>query len=229
MGWEQFNRIPYNELKAQLHHGTSCADCHDPNTMKLRINRPAFRAAMAARGIDVDKASQQEMRLYVCGQCHVEYCFKGADKLLTFPWNKGLTIDDIEAYYEEQGFSDWEHKDTGAQMIKIQHPEFEMFSTGVHAKMTVACPDCHMPRVSEGSSSYTNHWIRSPLVRKDLVCSNCHSDGDKQRLGKVARIQGRTAAQLRAAEEALISAIDAIAAIDLAQQARPAANAAIGK
>ena len=56
---------------------------------------------MAARGIDLSKATRQEMRTYVCAQCHVEYYFKGDNKELTFPWENGLTIENIEAYYDE--------------------------------------------------------------------------------------------------------------------------------
>jgi nitrite reductase (cytochrome c-552) len=72
MGWEEFNRTPYLELEPQLHLGTSCADCHEPNTMELRITRPALLNALEQRGIDSTQASRQEMRSYVCAQCHVE-------------------------------------------------------------------------------------------------------------------------------------------------------------
>ena len=73
MGWEEFNHTPYNDLVDQAQMGTSCADCHDPQTMDLRITRPAFINAMSERGIDVTNATRQEMRTYVCAQCHVEY------------------------------------------------------------------------------------------------------------------------------------------------------------
>ena len=33
-------------------------------------------------------ATRQEMRAFVCGQCHVEYYFKGPEKRLTYPWAK---------------------------------------------------------------------------------------------------------------------------------------------
>ena len=95
MGWEAFNHTPYKEISSTLHSGITCNDCHDPATMALRITRPAFINAMAKRGIDVTKATRQEMRSYVCGQCHVEYYFKGDNKILTFPWEKGLNIDNI--------------------------------------------------------------------------------------------------------------------------------------
>ena len=76
--------------------------------MDLRITRPALVNALNARGIDVTKATRQEMRTYVCAQCHVEYYFAGDNKLLTFPWEQGLNIDDIDAYYDAYGFKDWD-------------------------------------------------------------------------------------------------------------------------
>ncbi len=148
MGWEAFNHTPYNELKSELHTGTSCADCHDPDTMELRITRPAFVNAMAKRGVDVTKASRQEMRTYVCEQCHVEYYFAGDNKVLTFPWEKGMTIDDIDAYYTEIGFTDWTHNETGGGMLKIQHPEIENCTAPVCMPRrawpapTATCPTC---------------------------------------------------------------------------------------
>ena len=54
------------------------------------------------------------MRTFVCGQCHVEYYFKGPEKRLTYPWDKGLKVDDILAYYDEVKFKDWTHAESGA-------------------------------------------------------------------------------------------------------------------
>lgn len=212
MGWEEFNRTPYDELKDRLSLGTSCADCHDPKTMSLRISRPAFKNAMAERGIDLSKATRQEMRSYVCAQCHVEYYFKGDDKVLTFPWKKGLSIDDIEAHYDEYDFADWKHSETGADMIKIQHPEFEMWSSGIHARSGVACADCHMPYVREGAVKVSDHWIRSPLARISQSCQPCHKQTEKELRDRVITIQDRTARLLRSAETAIVDAIDAIVA-----------------
>jgi nitrite reductase (cytochrome c-552) len=212
LGWEQFNRTPYNELQDQLHLGTSCADCHDPDTMELRITRPAFEHAMEARGIDLDKVTRQEMRAYVCAQCHVEYYFLGEDKVLTFPWTQGLNIENIEAYYDAYGFKDWTHKESGAPMIKIQHPEFELWSTGIHAKSGVTCADCHMPYVREGAVKVSDHWVRSPLVNLNKSCQVCHMQTKEELRERVLTIQDRTAELLRRAEEAILDAIDAIAA-----------------
>jgi nitrite reductase (cytochrome c-552) len=225
MGWEKFNGTPYKEISGTLHLGSSCADCHDPDTVALRITRPAFENAMAERGIDLSTATRQEMRTYVCAQCHVEYYFKGDSKVLTFPWSQGLTIDDIEKHYDNYGFKDWTHKETGAAMIKIQHPEFEMWSSSIHARSGVACADCHMPYVRDGAVKVSDHWLRSPLTDVNKACQTCHKQTEEELKGRVALIQDRTAGLLRETEKALLDAIDAIGAA----QAAGASDAALAE
>ena len=119
----------------------------------MRVTRPGFiagiKALKAKQGVaDYDPnrdATRQEMRSYVCGQCHVEYYFKGPGKVVTYPWANGLKVEEIEAYYDKEGFTDWVHAETGTKVLKAQHPEFEVWSQGVHARAGVACADCHMP------------------------------------------------------------------------------------
>ena len=216
MGWEEFNHTPFNDLKDQVHLGTSCADCHDPDTMALRITRPAFVNAMEANGVDLSQATRQEMRTYVCAQCHVEYYFKGDNKVLTFPWSKGFKADDIEAHYDEYGFKDWTHAETGAPMIKIQHPEFETWNTGIHGRSGVACADCHMPYMREGSVKVSDHWLRSPLDNLENACTKCHAIPVEELEERVLTIQNTTAGLLRRSEDAIVGAIDAIVAAQAA-------------
>jgi nitrite reductase (cytochrome c-552) len=212
MGWEEFNRTPYLELQDKLHLGTSCADCHTPNTMELRITRPALLNALEVQGIDITQATRQEMRTYVCAQCHVEYYFLGEDRILTYPWSQGLTVEDVEAHYDTYGFADWRHAETNAPMIKIQHPEYELWSTGLHARAGVSCADCHMPYVRDGAVKVSDHWIRSPLVNLSNACQTCHRIGEDELRNRVLIIQTRTANLLHSTEEAIIDAIDAIVA-----------------
>lgn len=216
MGWEAFNHTPYNDLAEELHTGSSCHDCHNPQTMELTITRPAFINAMSARGIDVTEATRQEMRTYVCAQCHVEYYFAGDDKLLTFPWSNGLSIDDIQTYYTEVGHIDWTHAESGTPLLKMQHPEYEMYSTGIHARSGVACADCHMPYVRVGSQKFSDHWLRSPLTNLSASCQTCHNVEEEELYSRVVDIQTVTAGLLRDTEDALL---DAIAAIVVAQNA----------
>src|SRR5688572_17913110 len=125
-GFDVMNRMPYAEARKEVTHPVACIDCHDPETMQLRVTRPGFlegiRTLKASQGMpdyDVNRdATRQEMRAFVCGQCHVEYYFKGPEKRLTYPGAKGLKADEILAYYEENGFSDWTHAETAAPMLK---------------------------------------------------------------------------------------------------------------
>lgn len=210
MGWEEFNSTPYLELQEHLHYGTSCADCHDPETMELRITRPALLNALEVREIEIEEATQQDMRTYVCAQCHVEYYFLGDDKVLTFPWSQGLTIEDIEAHYDEYDFADWTHAETNAPMLKMQHPEFELWSTGLHAQAGVSCADCHMPYVRSGAVKVSDHRLRSPLTNVNEACQTCHQFSEAELTERILTIQNRTAELLRQSEEAILDAMDAI-------------------
>jgi nitrite reductase (cytochrome c-552) len=157
-----------------------CADCHDPKTMNLRISRPALIEAFTRQGRDINQVSHQEMRSLVCAQCHVEYYFKGDDKYLTFPWDKGLSVDSMEKYYDGIKFSDWVHQLSKTPMLKAQHPDYEIFSTGIHAKRGVSCVDCHMPYMSEGGQKFTDHRIQSPLNNISNSCQVCHRQSEQE-------------------------------------------------
>src|SRR5690242_10937392 len=141
-GFERMNQMPYAEARKLVAHPVACIDCHAPDTMQLRVTRPAFiesmralKAGQGSRDYDVNRdATRQEMRAFVCGQCHVEYYFKGPEKRLVYPWARGLQVDDILAYYDAEKFKDWTHADTGAPVLKAQHPEFEMWNQGIHAR-----------------------------------------------------------------------------------------------
>ncbi len=219
-GFGKLNQMPYAEARKLVTHPVSCIDCHDPETMRLRITRPAFiegiRAYKASQGMpdyDVNQmAAAQEMRSYVCGQCHVEYYFKGDEKRLTYPWAKGLKVDQIMAYYEEAGFKDWIHKKTGAPALKAQHPEFEMWNQGVHARSGVACADCHMPYRREGGLKISDHHVRSPLLNMNRACQGCHHFSEEEMKSRVEEIQGRFFGARNIAMDALMELIDDIAA-----------------
>jgi nitrite reductase (cytochrome c-552) len=213
MEWAEINRTPYNDFRDHISElGVSCADCHDPATMALRINRPALINALEAQGRDWRDASRQEMRSLVCAQCHVEYYFRGPEREVVFPWSRGMSVEAIEEHFDAYGFSDWTHGLTGAPMIKVQHPEYELFTTSVHYQRGVACADCHMPYVREGGVKISDHWIRSPLTNLTNACQNCHRIPEEQLRDIVLTIQTRTARLLADAEAALAAAIDAIVA-----------------
>ena len=214
-GFEAMNQMKYQEARKLVSHPVACIDCHDPNTMQLRVTRPGFlegiqkvKAAQGVQNYDVNRdATRQEMRAYVCGQCHVEYYFKGPEKRLTYPWDKGLRADQILAYYEESGFKDWTHAETGAPMLKAQHPEFEMWNQGVHARSGVACADCHMPYQRVGAMKISDHHVQSPLLNINRACQTCHHWPEDELRARVETIQDRTFEVRSLAMDALMSLI----------------------
>jgi nitrite reductase (cytochrome c-552) len=212
MGPEKFYAQKFSAIKQQITHPIGCYDCHEPNTMKLRITRPALREAFKQQGRDIDSVSHQEMRSLVCAQCHVEYYFKGADNYLVFPWKKGITADDVAAYYEDPEFSDWTHAVSKARMVKIQHPDYELYRTGIHAYRNVACADCHMPYRTEGGVKFTSHHLQSPLFDIANSCAVCHRWGEKEIRDRVEAIQDKVHEGRGRAESALAQAHFDIAA-----------------
>ncbi len=214
-GFEKMNQMSYADARKLVEHPIACIDCHDPNTMQLRVTRPAFmegiRALKASQGVadyDVNTmASRQEMRAYVCGQCHVEYYFKGPEKRLVYPWSKGLKVEEILAYYDEAGHKDWTHASTGAPVLKAQHPEFEMWNQGIHARSGVACADCHMPYTRVGALKISDHHVQSPLLNINAACQPCHRWPEEELKARVETIQDRTYALRNRAMDALVDLI----------------------
>jgi nitrite reductase (cytochrome c-552) len=212
MGWN-YAKTPLAELLPRIKHPIVCANCHEPNTMKLHVINPAFIEAMGKRGIDVTKASREDMRSYVCGQCHSEYYFEPETKRVVFPWDKGLTADQMYAYYSEKpsGFEqDWLHPDSQAKMLKAQHPDFELWSNGVHGKSGVSCADCHMPYMREGGRKYTSHWVTSPMKHTEASCTTCHTQGVQWLLERVKTTQNNVWQLQRTAGQTIARAHDVI-------------------
>ncbi|HWP69918.1 MAG TPA: ammonia-forming cytochrome c nitrite reductase subunit c552 [Gemmatimonadaceae bacterium] len=219
-GFDKLNPMPYFEARKLVRHPVSCIDCHDPTNMQLRVTRPGFiegiRLLKAGQGIpdyDVnEQATRQEMRTFVCGQCHVEYYFKGSEKRLTYPWGKGLTADSILAFHDSTGQVDWVHSISGAPMLKAQHPEFELYNQGIHARSGVACADCHMPYKREGAMKISDHHVRSPVLNLNRACQTCHKWTEEELLARVTTIQDRTFEMRNMALDAVLQLTKEIAA-----------------
>ncbi|PPB52857.1 ammonia-forming cytochrome c nitrite reductase subunit c552 [Campylobacter hyointestinalis] len=245
--------------------GLTCADCHNPKDMSLRLTRQAAINSLIMRGYEADKeqgvkATREEMRTLVCAQCHVEYCFKptgqkvkvmgesiakdatktwwnGKQKTydefdswrdgnkptqievdgieLIYPWSywkKGtpFRIEMFDDHYEAVRSvfdKDWSHKATKAPMLKIQHPEYELYSGGVHAANGVSCADCHMPYIRKGSKKMTNHNVTSPLANINAACKTCHTQSEDYLKAQIKDIQNSVAFDLRTAEYSIVSLI----------------------
>jgi nitrite reductase (cytochrome c-552) len=220
-------------------HPVSCVDCHDPDSMRIRVTRPGFVLGIRAlaesdapvphipsierwrrsdRGRVYDPnedATRQEMRSFVCGQCHVEY-YCGTQDVLQFPWGHGLRMEDMERVWEEKrfpdgsAFRDFVHGETGAPTFKVQHPEFELWSQGVHAQSGVACADCHMPYERVGAMKLSSHDVKSPMFRVDVSCQTCHRVPEAELRARVDTIQGKTLQLMDRAANAMTAMLDAI-------------------
>ncbi len=212
LGVAEFYQQSFDALKGEIRHPIGCRDCHDPQTMKLVITRPALREALERQGRKMEEISHQEMRSLVCAQCHVEYYFKGKGKYLTFPWDEGTTVEAMEAYYEAADFADWTHAISKTPMVKIQHPDYEIYLTGIHAFRNVACADCHMPYVSEGGAKFTDHQVQSPLLTPVRSCLVCHRWSEEELRSRVEAIQDKIRQGRDRAERALTMAHFDIAA-----------------
>ena len=235
-GFEAVCKMPYSDAVKLVKHPVACIDCHDPKNMQLRVTKPGFirgidalaksnepvphlpsvekwRKGDRAVAYDANRdATRQEMRSMVCGQCHVEY-YCGPKTTLFFPWNKGLKVEQIEATYNDYKFPDghrffdWKHGKTGAEVLKAQHPEFEMWSQGVHARSGVSCADCHMPYMREGAIKISDHQVRSPLLNITRSCQTCHRFPEEELKARVTAIQDRTKALMDRAEDAVVQLI----------------------
>ncbi len=188
-GAAEFYKGTWDTKGSEIINPIGCADCHDSKTMNLRISRPALLEAFKSMGRDISKVSHQEMRSLVCAQCHVEYYFNKKTvegvQYLTFPWKNGTTAEEIEKYYDEIGFSDWTHAMSRAPMLKAQHPDYEVYLSGVHASRGVSCADCHMPFISEGGQKFTDHHIQSPLNNVANSCQVCHREETQKLIADV--------------------------------------------
>ena len=243
-GMNKTHKMPYKELNKLVHemghaHPVSCVDCHDPETMHLRITRPGFIVGiqrLAASDADVPAvpsialwrkgkrkepydpnkdATRTEMRSFTCAQCHVEY-YCSSDMPLTFPWSNGLKMENLEQEWNEtklsrgERFYDYKHKESGAEILKAQHPEFELWSQGIHARNGVSCADCHMPYMRDGASKVSDHWVRSPLLNINRSCQTCHRVAEEEMLNRVDNIQETNFNLLQRGGTALMGLLDAV-------------------
>lgn len=183
---------PFSEVSKDVKHAISCWDCHDPKTMKLRVTRQNMINAFKQMGKDVNKSTPAEMRTYVCAQCHNEYYFEKDTKEVRHTWQKGLDAESAVAFYDEKKFSDWKHPMSGTEMIKMQHPEYEMGAGGVHRSAGVSCADCHMPYIVEGGKKYSSHWMTSPIKNLDISCKPCHRQSTNWLKDRIYDVQTRT-------------------------------------
>ena len=222
------NLHDFRERHDYERHSIGCTNCHDPdNHMRLVITSIPLAEELERQGKDWRNASRDEMRSLVCAQCHVEYYFETRDHGVAakphFPWAYGMNAEDMYRYKSEgqperdgfKGqFADWVHAVSKTPMIKVQHPEYEMFHDSVHAQNGVSCADCHMPRITSGPVRITSHHWTSPLKSDESItaaCGTCHADRSPADLrARTEYNQERVWRQLNIAQEKSVRAHEAV-------------------
>lgn len=170
------HRLNFEEFSAErITIGMTCADCHAEAPGIVNARRYHILEGAGSLPGDI-KLSNREM---ACAQCHVEYYMSPEENATTLPWTEGLGAEEAYAYYQEEGFSDWEHPGTGAKVLKAQHPETETFYGSVHHQAGLDCASCHMPvNDDSGRMMHEHHWT-SPLTTVEDSCLTCH-EGDTE-------------------------------------------------
>ena len=140
----------------------------------------------------------------------MEYYFEQTDDhkgWVKFPWDMGVTVDEMEAYYDSIQFTDWTHSLSKAPMLKAQHPGYETWMQGVHGKNNVSCTDCHMPKVkNEQGRRFTDHKVGNPFDRFDETCGTCHEQSKEFIEDLIAERQAKVKALKLTAEKQLVKA-----------------------
>ena len=191
-GWA-FATKPFEEVTPKVDdHYFGCSSCHDPDTMELRVYQQGFVDSMARRGIDVNNAPHNDKRAYVCAQCHNEYYFMAEDGRVNHPFDNGYEPEQEFQFYQSGQAGafkqDWIHPDSGTNVLKAQHPDFEVWATSVHADAGVTCVDCHMPYMRDSGKKYTSHWMTSPLKSTEESCLKCHDESAETLIARVKTI-----------------------------------------
>jgi len=241
---DAFWSMPINAFRTkdkldEKDHAIGCATCHNPQTMELVITSVPLDEALKRQGKDWRTMSRNDMRSLVCAQCHVEYYFqeaeyskggqlvKGVNRKVVFPWDLGMDPAAIYAYYNEQGgantrtmpgfegkFADYIHPVSKTPSIKMQHPEYEAWSSGPHGSAGVSCADCHMPYVRMDGKKVSSHHVTTPLKTPEMIkgtCGKCHTDKSPEYLrGRVEYTQDKTFENLLQAQAMSVKAHEAV-------------------
>jgi nitrite reductase (cytochrome c-552) len=97
----------------------------------------------------------------------------------------------MEEYFNKADFADWTHAVSKTRMVKIRHPDYEVYKTGIHAYRDIACADCHMPYRTEGGVKFTDHHLQSPLMNIANSCVVCHRWSETEIRARVEAIQDK--------------------------------------
>ena len=165
------NSLKFEDIAKPEMNTISCYDCHENTPGTFVVTREHLNTGLSFSDKDYNPKE------LACGQCHVEYYLDPETKEVILPWQNGQDTDSMIDYYDEIGYSDWVHPTSGTELLKAQHPEFETYQGGIHAKMGLTCTDCHMPNAeNEKGENFSSHHWTSPLKTIETSCLTCHSN-----------------------------------------------------
>ena len=174
--------LDFETVYVDMHENVGCYTCHENQAGDAGKLVVTHDHTINSLGADLESVNPAVL---ACGQCHVEYYFNPENKATTNPYTGLLNMnpDDMLAYYNEIGFSDWVQESTGAGLLKAQHPEMETYlgAGSRHAALGLSCADCHMETVTSDSGvTYSSHALVSPLASEGILntCVQCHGDTD---------------------------------------------------
>ncbi len=200
----------FDEVRSEITVGFTCYDCHGATPGQMNPNR-AHLANTLEKNADQYEGHFSDKEL-TCAQCHVEYYMDKETKDVVLPWDNGLSAEGAFEYYEKARFFDWEHPRTGAQLLKVQHPETETFDGSFHDMAGMDCMSCHMPSTEvDGETIHSHHWT-SPLKTPEQSCLTCHSgDTAESIVAKAEALQKPIVEETEEVGQALEEFIDALA------------------
>lgn len=211
---ESFYMMGFDEAMEEVESPISCYDCHgnNPETGPVAMRQYLYDALG-------DDYNTLDGGMAVCAQCHVEYYFNPETKATTLPYAdlSSLSPDQILAYYNDMGFTDFQNPDTLTNLIKVQHPEFEtvMGEGGMHAG-SLSCADCHMEKVTkDDGATYVSHTWVSPMSNENImnsVCLTCHTGTIEDVKAKVTTTQEEIVGQTEVVSAMLVELTNKLAA-----------------
>ncbi|WP_028118059.1 ammonia-forming cytochrome c nitrite reductase [Ferrimonas senticii] len=204
VGESNFNKEAWAKWGAEMSNNIGCADCHAAGSADQVMTRPYAERAMEKVGLPFAEQDAEMQAAQTCGQCHVEYFFDKQDSQnVRFPWEHGFTGEGAEKFYDSIGYSDWTHQISKAPMLKAQHPEFETWSTSMHADMGVTCITCHMPKKTNAAGQeYSDHNVGNAFAAFDSVCADCHDS--KEEMAQLIESNKHAVNDAKLAAEAVI-------------------------
>ena len=170
---EDLFAMDFDEMAQEAHYSITCYSCHRNDPGDLNITVPHAEVGFDKLDFEIKAGSKS------CAQCHVEYYIDPETAAIVLPWDNGLTVEDYEQTFDDMNYADWIHPRTGTPLIKIQHPEYEMYRGSPHQQLGMDCNACHMPTMeTDDGEEYVSHWWTSPLKTAQESCLGCHADHD---------------------------------------------------